>query len=144
MTTINRSALVPYSANRIYELVLDVGSYPEFLPWCVGGSVATQTAVEQVATVKIRKGPLNTQFTTRNSLQSGQSIDVSLIEGPFKTLEGGWYFKPLSADACKVEMTMNFDFGGPAGMLMKPIFAQICESLLGAFLARADELYGPR
>ena len=138
MTQISRTVLVPYSAKDLYELVLDVNAYPEFLPWCGGASVSEQTETLQVATVKIAKGPVKAEFTTRNTLLANESIDVTLVKGPFSNLDGSWRFKALSDNACKVELDMQFDFAaGPVGMLLKPVFTAICGSLLNAFTERA-------
>jgi len=142
MTHINRTVSVPYSANALYNLVLDVNSYPEFLPWCGGARVEEQSAGVQVATVKIAKGPLNTEFTTRNLLTEDREIKVSLVRGPFKRLEGVWRFQPLPDTGCKVELDMRFDFSaGPLGMLLKPVFTALCDSLLGSFVDRAKLLH---
>jgi len=143
MTTVNRNALVPYSADQIYQLVLDVDRYPEFLPWCDGAEVFEQSEESQLAAISIRKGPLNTRFKTSNTLTPGESISVSLVEGPFRSLTGSWTFKPLDENACKVEMNMEFDLAGPGALVIKPVFAQICNSLLSAFLDRARQVYGP-
>lgn len=142
MTRINRTALVPFSAERLYSLVLDVGAYPDFLPWCGGAEVYAQNDQQQDAAVTIRKGPLNTRFRTLNALTPGQAISVSLTEGPFRKLKGHWQFTALSPDACKVEMDMQFEFSlGPAGLLLKPVFTEVCDSLLQAFINRAHDLY---
>ncbi len=141
MTHINRTVLVPHSAKALYSLVLDVNAYPEFLPWCGGASISEQSSDHQVATVKIAKGPLKTQFTTHNSLRESEEILVKLVEGPFKKLDGVWRFKALSDEACKVELDMYFDFAaGPAGLLLKPVFTSICSTLLNAFVERANDV----
>ncbi len=143
MTRINRTALVPFSAERLYHLVLDVESYPDFLPWCGGGQVYSQNEQQQDAAVTIRKGPLNTRFRTMNTLTPHSAIQVSLTEGPFRKLKGHWQFTALAEDACKVEMDMQFEFSlGPAGFLLKPVFSEICDSLLQAFVNRAHARYG--
>jgi len=141
MTRINRTVIVPDSASVLFNLVLDVESYPKFLPWCGGAYVSEQTKHTQLATIKIAKGPLKTQFTTRNDLTENEEIKLALIEGPFKRLDGVWRFKTLSDGNCKVELNMQFDFAaGPIGMLLKPVFTAICDSLLDAFVQRAESL----
>lgn len=142
MTRINRTALVPFSADRMYRLVLDVDAYPHYLPWCGGSQVHSQSERQQDASVTIRKGPLNTRFRTLNQLTPSQAIAVSLKEGPFRRLKGHWQFIELAPDACKVEMEMQFEFSlGPAALLLKPVFTEVCDSLLQAFINRAHALY---
>ncbi len=141
MTQINRTALVQHPAQTLYDLVLDVGAYPRFLPWCSDGHVAEQSDSHQLATVGISKGPLKTSFTTRNELKPGEQITIHLVSGPFTRLQGSWQFRELSDSACKVELDMEFSFAaGPAGLLLKPVFTHICDTLLKAFVTRADQL----
>jgi len=142
MIEINRSALVPFSTRIMFDLVYDVASYPEFLPWCGAASVLKSSAGHQVARVNIRKGPVNTHFTTRNTLKDAESIKLQLVEGPFRQLEGEWAFKALSDDACKVELQLRFDFAiGPVGLLLQPVFNQIADTLVSAFVQRAGSLH---
>lgn len=142
MTHIHRSAMVPYSASAMYDLVLDVSSYPEFLPWCGGASVQSQSEDCQIASVSIAKGPINTAFTTRNTLMPNREIKVNLVKGPFKSLSGTWRFDSTSDTACRIELDMHFEFSaGPLGMVLKPVFTAICDSLLNAFVQRAEKLH---
>lgn len=140
MTHITRSALIQQPAEHLYNLVLDVESYPDFLPWCSQATVIEQSELRQVASVGIRKGPLNTSFSTINELSPGQSIHMRLRDGPFRTLDGQWRFSALSDDACRVELDIRFDFAGPAALVLKPVFAQICATFLSAFVQRASEV----
>ncbi|MGC1953481.1 MAG: type II toxin-antitoxin system RatA family toxin, partial [Gammaproteobacteria bacterium] len=82
MPAINRSALVPYSAQAMFELVADVASYPQFLPWCGAAHSESLTEDEDHATVEIAKAGIRKSFTTRNQLDRGRSIKMHLVEGP--------------------------------------------------------------
>ena len=92
MPTIQRSALVPHSAQKMFDLVNDVESYPQFLPWCSGAATLESSEQQYTARVEMKKGPLSQHFTTRNVLTPGTQINMSLVDGPFKKLQGQWQF----------------------------------------------------
>ena len=143
MTTINKSALVAYSAAQMYALVNDIKSYPYFLPWCSDSSVLSQDEDEIRATVVIAHGSLNKSFTTCNRLQRDKMVEMRLEKGPFKRLEGFWRFDVLGEQACKVSLDLEFEFKNRlVGMAMGPIFSQIANTLVDAFSKRAVDVYG--
>ncbi|EGJ2231799.1 ubiquinone-binding protein, partial [Salmonella enterica] len=89
MPQISRTALVPYSAEQMYQLVNDVQSYPQFLPGCVGSRVLESSPAQMTAAVDVSKAGISKTFTTRNQLTRNQSILMHLVDGPFKKLIGG-------------------------------------------------------
>lgn len=143
MRTVNKTALVPYRAEDMYALVNDVERYPEFLPWCRGARILSRSDHEMRASLDLARGGLHKTFTTRNTLEPGRSITIALENGPFRHLEGHWRFDPLAADGSKVVLNMQFEFAGALLDLMAgPVFHEICNSLMGAFIRRARSLYG--
>ena len=144
MREIMRSALVGHSAERLYELINDVERYPEFLPWCVRAAVESRTEEQVVATLAISRGPLRTEFTTRNELVPGREVRMHLERGPFDTLAGSWSLVPIGAAGCRVTLTLRFEFSNRiTAALFEPIFEQTAASLVDAFVARAKSVYGP-
>ncbi len=143
MPQISRSALVAYSAERMYDLVNDVQAYPEFLPWCGRTWVLESHGSEMVARIEVRKGGVVHAFTTRNSLHRPEKIHLSLVEGPFKNLEGVWHFAALDESACKVILELNFELSKAiAGIALGPIFSQATGTMVDAFCRRAKDIYG--
>lgn len=143
MPTISKNALVPYSAMMMYELVNDIESYSAFLPWCTKSEVLARNDDEIRASIDLAKGGVHKSFTTCNRLQAGKMIEMRLVEGPFKHLEGFWRFESLTEDACKVSLDLEFEFSGRlVSMAFGPIFQQIANTLVDAFCKRASELYG--
>jgi ribosome-associated toxin RatA of RatAB toxin-antitoxin module len=143
VTTINKSALVAYSAAQMYALVNDIESYAEFLPWCRSSTILSQDSDEIRATIEIAHGTLNKAFTTRNRLQQDKMIEMRLEEGPFKRLEGFWRFDILGEQACKISLDLDFEFKNKlVGMAMGPVFSQIANTLVDAFSKRAVDVYG--
>jgi ribosome-associated toxin RatA of RatAB toxin-antitoxin module len=138
MREVKRSALVNQPPARLFALINDIESYPRFLPWCTHASVSARTPQEIVATIGVRQGALEGEFTTRNTLEADRSIRMQLVSGPFRMLEGQWLLTPLEGGGCRVELTMRFAFRSAlAGLLFEPKFAATVGSLVDAFVARA-------
>ncbi len=145
MAVIEKSALVPYSPAQMYALVDDIEAYPQFLPWCKSSVVVFRNEDEVEASIDLAKGGLQKTFTTRNRLQQNKMIEMRLVEGPFKHLEGFWRFDALGDDACKVRLDLEYEFSGTLlKMTVGPVFNQIANTLVDAFCKRATEIYGKR
>ncbi len=142
MPQISRTALVPYSAEQMYQLVNDVKSYPKFLPGCTGSRVLEAGPTQMTAAVDVSKAGISKTFTTRNTLAANQSILMHLVDGPFKSLMGGWKFTPLSADACRIEFQLDFEFTNKLiELAFGRIFKELAANMVQAFTLRAKEVY---
>jgi ribosome-associated toxin RatA of RatAB toxin-antitoxin module len=138
MREVVRSVLIGRPAEIVWGLVDDIERYPEFVPGCVGARVQSRTVEEVVATLEVRKGPLNMAFTTRNRLAAPHALDMELVDGPFERLSGGWRILPLSADGCRATLTLGFAFANPVtALVLEPIFERILADLVDAFVQRA-------
>ncbi len=143
MREVRKQALVPHSAQSMYDLVNDVDSYPEFLPWCKDARVEEEGEGYRVASIDIAMGGVHKTFTTRNTLEPPQRQTIDLVEGPFRHLTGEWMFDSLGEDACKVSLCLKFEFAsGLMNMMFGPVFNQIGETMLDAFVRRAKALNG--
>jgi ribosome-associated toxin RatA of RatAB toxin-antitoxin module len=143
MKKVTRSAIVEHSAEQMYRLVEDIESYPGFLPWCVAASVHERGAASTRATLTVGMPGLRQSFTTRNDNRPGQSIDLHLIEGPFKSFAAGWRFHPLSPTACRIEFSVRYEFSSRMlARLLEPLFNGMANSMVDAFTRRAGERYG--
>ena len=143
MRKIHRSALVPHSAKDMYALVADVESYPEFLPWCSDVEVHMREGEVVEATLELHRGGLKKRFRTRNAMQPETSMELSLVGGPFRHLEGGWTFTPLGEAGSKVALDLEFEFDSRAlDLVVGAFFEDACNSLVDAFTQRASKVYG--
>ena len=143
MHNIERSALVRHSAENMFQLVNDVGSYPKFLKWCRSSKVLSETSDEMTAELEIAWKVLHKTFSTKNKLIEGKSIQLELLDGPFEKMHGEWFFKHLRDDACKITMVIDFEFkSSVSNFVFSAIFSQICGSLMDSFIKRADDIYG--
>ncbi len=129
---------------RMFALINDIESYPQFLPWCTSAEVQSRTDREIIATVSVKRGALNAQFTTRNELTANRHIAMRLVSGPFKTLEGDWSFTPVEVPGqtgCRIDLLLRFAFANRlTGLVFEPLFAETAASLVDAFVARARAL----
>ena len=144
---IEKSSILPYSTEQMYSVVTDIEAYPTFLDWC------TSTAVEHsestlddthisVASLDIAFKRLSLAFTTRNVNRLNDSVEMQLVTGPFSHLEGRWNFAPLSDDASKVSLSMQFEFESIlTRKLIGSVFEQLVGSQINAFEKRAKNLY---
>jgi len=142
MRKVRRSAIVPHSAEQMFALVDNIESYPEFLPWCNDATEHSRSEEVVEATIELHKGAISKRFTTCNTLHRPEAIDLSLVGGPFRHLEGGWQFQELSDTGCKVSLNLDFEFDNRlVDMMLGPFFEEICNSLVDAFMQRAKEVY---
>ncbi|WP_100657057.1 type II toxin-antitoxin system RatA family toxin [Alteromonas flava] len=142
MPSIQRSALVAFSAESMFELVNDVESYPEFLPGCAQSRVEKKSGSMMQASLLIAKAGVKQWFTTHNELVANQRIDMRLVEGPFSHLSGAWHFIPLSESACKIELNLTFEFSSRlAQAAFGKIFNSIAANMVDAFTKRAKQVY---
>lgn len=145
MTHVTRSALVPHAPARMFDLVNDVTKYPEFLPWCRASEVLEESRDEMIARLHVAWSGVRKSFTTRNRLHHGASIDMELVDGPFRRLQGRWRFTPLgdSDDACRVELDLDFEFSSAiVSAAFGQVFRHIADTLVDSFTRRAADVHG--
>jgi len=137
MREVKRSALVNQPPARLYALINDVERYPQFLPWCTHARVESRTPWEIVATIGVRQGAFHGEFTTRNTLEPDRRVQMRLVDGPFRLLEGQWLLTPVEAGS-RVDLTMRFAFKHAlTGLVLERKFAETVGSLIDAFVAEA-------
>lgn len=143
MAEVNKSVLVAYPAQRMFALVDTVEKYPEFLPWCGGTELIFRDAHVTRATIRINYRGIRQSFSTENTKSEPQLMQIRLIEGPFRTLEGGWRFTDLGSEGCKVELSLRYEFASRVlDKLLGPVFGHIANNLVDAFVKRAHNIYG--
>lgn len=143
MNLIKRSAIIHYTARQMFELVNDIEQYPQFLPWCHASHLILKTDQQIEAKLDIAWSGIHKSFTTRNTLTPYEKIDITLVNGPFKHLEGIWCFTSLENQGCKVELELEFELTGHFfDRLFQPIFNHIANSLVDLFCKRAVDIYG--
>jgi ribosome-associated toxin RatA of RatAB toxin-antitoxin module len=143
MANVSRSALVGYSAESMFDLINDVKQYPEFIPGCAETKVLEQDDGNMIASLLISKAGVKQWFTTNNTLKRGEFIQMSLVDGPFSRLTGGWTIKALSESGCKIELNLDFAFSSKiVEMAFGRVFNSIAANMVVAFTERAKQVYG--
>lgn len=143
MPEVNKSVLVEFSPEQMFALVDAVERYSEFLPWCGGASVGYRDEHRTRATIHINYRGIKQSFTTENLKEPGQTMWVTLVEGPFKALDGTWRFVPLADHGCKVEFRLHYEFASKLlATLVGPVFNYIANTLIEAFVQRARSVHG--
>ncbi len=142
MERIKRSALIAYSAKQMYQLVDDIEKYPEFVPYCKESQIIERNEESVSAQLLVSKSGIAKSFSTTNTLIPYESIHMELLNGPFKYLSGGWHFKALSDEACKIELDLEYEFSNKlASLAFSKIFNQLVQSMVTAFTERAQSVY---
>jgi len=141
MREVVRSAMVSVPPERLYALITDIERYPEFVPGCTLARIEERGETEVVATLGVQRSALNTEFTTRNTLEPDRKITMRLVRGPFRFLEGVWTVTPVGEAGCEVRLTLRFEFANRlAGMMFAPLFEETAASLVDAFVLRARQI----
>jgi ribosome-associated toxin RatA of RatAB toxin-antitoxin module len=140
---VRKSALVTYSATQMFDLVADMGAYPEFLPWCASAEVLSRESNRICGRMEVARLGIRQAFTTCNRFVPGEHMELQLVDGPFRKLHGVWTFLALRDDACKVELELDFEFSGKLiDKAFGAVFSQVANTLVDAFCKRAQEVYG--
>lgn len=143
MKKVVRSAIIEHSSMDLYALVENIEAYPKFLPWCSGSEVIERVPGRTVATVKIGFKGVRQSITTENANREGESIEMRLLKGPFKTFSARWRFEPLAECAARIEFTLEYEIASRVlAKLLEPVFDHIADTMVQAFTRRADEVYG--
>ena len=142
-THIQRSALLPYSAQMLYKLVNDIANYPVFLPWCSEAKILSSDDTKMTAELTIKKAGIRQSFTTQNILTENKKIEMNLIKGPFNKFQGFWLFADLDESACRISLDLSFDYSGfIVKATLGPLFNEAANKMVDAFCQRAQIVYG--
>ncbi|SUT93229.1 type II toxin-antitoxin system RatA family toxin [Actinobacillus lignieresii] len=143
MPIVNQSSLVPYSAEQMYQLVNDYEKYPQFLSGCIGAKTISRGNNELEAELQIQKLGISQSFSTHNKMLPNERIEMKLVNGPFRQLQGTWNFRPFDEQSCKISLYLEFEFSNPVvGMVFGKIFNELTLKMVNAFKQRAKEVYG--
>lgn len=141
---VRKSALVAYPVERMFDLIEAAEHYPAFLPWCAGATVLTRDDDMVSARIDVDFHGVRFQFATRNPKRRPEFMAIHLEQGPFRYLGGEWHLAELTADACKIEFFLRYEFeSAMMATLAGPVFSRIANTMVDAFVVRAEQVYGP-
>ena len=140
---VHKSALVAYSAERMFDLIEAAEHYPAFLPWCASATILARSDDVVIARIRINYHGVKLEFTTRNPKRRPEWMAIDLEQGPFRRFAGDWHLRPLDAAGCKIEFNLRYDFASPVlARAAGPVFDRIANALVDAFVTRAAQTYG--
>lgn len=141
-TVVHKVREVPYSCELMYALVNDIEKYDTFLPYCAESKVHYRDKDEVKGTLVIAAAGMSKSFTTCNHLQHNKMIEIRLVDGPFRHLEGFWRFDEIDDGGCRISFDLEFEFaGGLFSMVLGPVFEQVTNKMVDAFCARAEQIH---
>lgn len=139
---VKRSLLVALPVERIFDIVEQAEHYPKFLPWCREAHITERGDDMVGAKIVVEYHRLRFTFQTRNPKARPLWLGVQLVEGPFRRFEGMWRFTPLSVDACKIEFGLHCEVSDfLVGKLALPVFNRVTDTLVDAFVKRAEKVH---
>ena len=142
MPTHAEQKFLPYSPDKLFDLVADIESYAEFLPWCVGARILRRDGNVVYADLIIGFKMIRETFTSKVTLNRADRIDVEYEKGPFKHLKNHWEFKP-HPDGCSIDFYIDFEFRSRIlRKLIEPLFHEAVRRMVSAFEGRAKSIYG--
>lgn len=142
MSEVNKSVLVSHSARQMFALVDAVEQYPDFLPWCAGAEVSHRDVGKTRAKIHISYRGIKQSFTTENLKQEPNAMQMKLVEGPFRTLDGSWQFTDFPGHGCKIEFRLHYEFSSRLlEKLVGPVFSHIANTIVDGFVRRAEKTF---
>jgi ribosome-associated toxin RatA of RatAB toxin-antitoxin module len=140
MKHVHKSVLVAHPPERMFSLVDRIEDYPEFLPWCGGTRIIERGDDAVEAEIMIAYRGIRQSFVTRNTNRPAERIDMHFVRGPFKALTGHWFFIRVGSLGCRIEFKLDYEFAsGILQTLVGPVFDSIADTMVDAFVRRADE-----
>ena len=142
MPGIRETRRLPYTAEQMFDLVADVGRYPEFLPWVIASRVRSDNDTEMVADMLVGFKALKEKFTSRVVKTRPDEIRVTYIDGPLRDLDNSWRFRPVEG-GCEIDFAVDFAFRNPLfEKIAGQYFDRAFRKMVSAFEERAAALYG--
>jgi len=142
MPTHAEKKVSPYSATQMYNLVADVASYPDFLPWCIATRIRSQKDNLMIADMVIGFKMIREKYTSEVTLEEDTKVTVIYKNGPFKYLNSHWIFEDDENGGCTIDFFVDFEFRSSLlQKVMGAVFNEAVQLMMSAFEKRANQLY---
>lgn len=145
MPTHSETRVLPYTAEQLFELVMDIEKYPEFLPWCMGARINSRGRDNLEADMIVGYKMLREKFSSRVHFKQDEKIEVEYLQGPLRHLHNKWVFRDLSGGGCQVWFSVDFTLKtGILNTLVEQFFHKALVKMINAFETRALQLYSDK
>lgn len=142
MALVEKSVLIARTPQQMFDLVDRVEDYPQFLPWCGGTELLARTAEITAARIHVNYHGIKAHFATENPKDPPHWMNITLRDGPFRRLDGGWRFTALGEAGCKVEFRLHYEFSSKLlEKALGPVFGHIVNTFVDSFVKRAHYVY---
>lgn len=145
MPTHSEERILPYTAEQMFSLVMDIEKYPEFLPWCIGARINSKSKNDLDADVLIGYKMFREKFSSRVHFTRPKEIEVEYLKGPMRHLHNKWVFKDLKDSQCQIDFYVDFSLKTKLfESLVDQFFHKALVRMVNAFEGRALEVYGAK
>lgn len=142
MPSHHETRILPYSAEQLFDLVMDIEKYPEFLPWCIGARINSRGKNKLEADVIVGYKVFREQFSSRVHMIRPNAIEVEYLKGPMRHLHNKWVFTDIKGGKCEVDFYVDFSLKTKLfEALVDQFFHKALAKMINAFESRAGELY---
>ena len=139
---VRKTVLVTHSARQMFDLIEAAEHYPEFLPWCAAATIVERDDSVVRADVTVDYHGVRFHFRTRNPKRAPEWMAIQLEHGPFHHFEGEWQLTQLGTEGCRVQFLLRYEFKRSiTSRLAGPVFDRITNTMVDAFVQRADRVY---
>jgi ribosome-associated toxin RatA of RatAB toxin-antitoxin module len=139
---VRKTLLVPYTAERMFDLIERAEDYPQFLPWCAAATILERSDDVVAAAITVDYRGVKFHFATRNPKRRPGWLAIRLERGPFRRFEGEWHLSPLGDEGCRIQFDLHYEFASTVmRTLAGAVFARIADTLVDAFVSRAEQVY---
>src|SRR5262249_19626321 len=155
MSIYTEKRFLPHTPEQLFDLVAAVDRYPEFLPWCLAARIRSRETTRSrpetviVADLVVGLGVIRERYASRITLHPPHRIDVTQVEGPFRSLNNRWIFEPVAGSperpAGGTLLSFHIEFELRSALLQSLVgglFSDAARRMVAAFEGRARQLYG--
>ncbi len=135
--------ILPYTPQRLFDIVIDIDKYQEFLPWCKHSEVIDRMPDQNKLYASVSVGYLfySEMYVSKVIYEKNKRIEAIYVDGPFKDLKTLWEFKSMGEGACELSFTVDFEFNTSVlNTVAEHLQDQISTKMVDAFVKRAESL----
>jgi ribosome-associated toxin RatA of RatAB toxin-antitoxin module/CRP-like cAMP-binding protein len=138
---VQRSLLMPYPAESVFDLIEQAEHYPQFIPWCIDALILERSDEHVAARISMKVAGLTLTLETRNPKRRPEWLRLQMVRGPLRRFDGEWRLTPLNATACRVEFTLRYELGDAMiERVAGPVFARMADTMVDAYVRRAERV----